>query len=228
MSTHPSALIVHAHPEPASFTAAQARVAQESLEAQGYTVEFVDLYAQHWAPVLDRTEFPPFEGYFKPQQEQWDAVREGTLAADVRADLDAVIRADLLVLSFPLWWFSLPAILKGWMDRVFAMGSVWGGDAGIFENATLAGRRAVLLATTGGSAESFSKEGAYGHIDDFLFHINRGMLEFVGYDALRPIITHAPARADDVQREQALRDVRQAFGTLDARPLAATSRTLAH
>ena len=226
MSTHPSALIVHAHPEPASFTAAQAHAARESLQARGYSVEVVDLYAKSWAPVLDRAEFPPFDGPFKPQREQWDAVREGMLAADVRGDLDAVIRADLLVLSFPLWWFSLPAILKGWMDRVFAMGSVWGGDAGIFDGATLTGRRAVLLATTGGAAEDFAADGTYGHIDDFLFHINRGMLEFVGYDALKPIITHAPARLDEGQRGRALGEVRRAFIALDDRPRASTSRTL--
>jgi NAD(P)H dehydrogenase (quinone) len=219
-----SALIVHAHPEPASFTSAQARVARESLEAQGYSVEFTDLYAKHWPPVLHRGEFPPFEGPFKPQREQWNAVRDGTLPADVRADLDAVFRADLLVLSFPLWWFSLPAILKGWLDRVFAMGAVSGGDVGIFDTAAMAGRRAVVLTTTGGSAETFTHTGAFGHIGDFLFHINRGMLEFVGYDALEPVVTYGPAHLDDVQRAEALRAVRHAFDVIADRPLAATSR----
>jgi NAD(P)H dehydrogenase (quinone) len=74
-----SALIVHAHPERASFTAAQAQVARESLEAQGYSVEFTDLYAKTWPPFLHRGEFPPVEGPFEPQREQWNAVRAGTL-----------------------------------------------------------------------------------------------------------------------------------------------------
>jgi putative NADPH-quinone reductase len=51
-----SALIVHAHPEPASFTTAQAQVARESLQAQGYSVEFTDLYAKRWPPFLHRGE----------------------------------------------------------------------------------------------------------------------------------------------------------------------------
>lgn len=55
------------------------------------------------------------------------------------------------MLSFPLWWFSMPAVLKGWVDRVFAMGGVFGGDHGLFDEAALTGRRAVLLLTTGGS-----------------------------------------------------------------------------
>jgi NAD(P)H dehydrogenase (quinone) len=229
MSTHPgtraSALIVHAHPEPTSFTTAQAHAARESLKAQGYSVEFIDLYAKQWAPVLTRGEFPPFEGPFKPQREQRNAVKDGTLPADVRSDLDAVLHASLLVLSFPVWWFSLPAILKGWLDRVFVMGAVSGGDLGLFDQAALAGRRAVVLTTTGGSAESFTHSGAFGDINDFLFHIHRGMLEFVGYDALEPVITYGPAHLDDLQRAEALHDVRHAFSNIDDRPVAATSRS---
>lgn len=231
MSTHPdtcaSALIVHAHPEPTSFSSAQADAARESLTALGYSVEFIDLYARSWDPVLTRGEFASFEGPFKPQREQWSAVKDGTLPSDVRADLDQVLTADLLVLSFPLWWFSLPAILKGWLDRVFVMGGVSGGDLGAFDGGALVGRRAVVLATTGGSAEAFTHSGAFGSTDDFLFHIHRGMLEFVGYDALQPIITYGPAHLGDAQRAEALKAVRQAFHSLDDRPVAATSRARA-
>ncbi len=223
--TRASALIVHAHPEPTSFATAQAHAARESLEAQGYEVTFIDLYAQEWDPVLARNEFPLFEGPFKPQSEQWNSFKAGTLRADVRADLDAVLGADLLVLSFPLWWFSTPAILKGWLDRVFVMGGVFGGDLGLFDTAALVGRRAVVLVTTGGSADSFTDGGAFGDIDVFLFHIHRGVLEFVGYDALEPIITYGPARLDDSLRAQALREVTQAFSTLDTRPVTRTSRS---
>lgn len=229
MSTHPatgaSALIVHAHPEPTSFSSAQAHAARESLTALGYSVELIDLYARSWNPVLERGEFTPFDGAFKPQREQWNAVKDGTLHPDVRADLDRVLAADLLVLSFPLWWFSLPAILKGWLDRVFVMGGVSGGDLGAFDGGALVGRRAVVLATTGGSAEAFTRDGAFGSADDFLFHVHRGMLEFVGYDALQPIITYGPAHLGDAERAESLAAVRQAFHSLDDRPAAATSRT---
>jgi NAD(P)H dehydrogenase (quinone) len=217
--------MVHAHPEPTSFSTAQAGAARESLVRQGYSVEFIDLYAKHWAPVMDRDEFAPFDGPFKPQREQWNAVKGGLLASEVQADLDAVFRADLLVLSFPLWWFSLPAILKGWIDRIFVMGGVSGGDVGVFGEAALAGRRAVVLATTGGSADAFTHDGAFGDANDFLFHIHRGMLEFVGYDALEPVITYGPAHLDDIQRAEALADVRNAFSNIDARSVAATSRS---
>lgn len=220
----PTALIVHAHPEQTSFNASQARIARQALEEQGHTVEVLDLYERGWSPVLDRAEFPAADGPFKPSQAQFEAFEAGTLAADVRRDLDVLLRADLLVLSFPLWWFSVPAILKGWLDRVLVLGAVFGGEHGLYEQAAMSGRRAVLLTTTGGLPAAFEPGGAFGDIDDFLFPLHRGVLEFVGYDALRPVITYGPAHLDGDARTEALDHVREAFLTLTDRPLASTSR----
>jgi NAD(P)H dehydrogenase (quinone) len=211
-----TALIVHAHPEPQSFSTAQMAAAARSLGEAGYRVDVLDLYADGWAPVLAREEFAPVEGPFKPQAEQLRAVREGTLDAAVRAHLDRLLAADLLVLSFPMWWFSLPAVLKGWVDRVFVMGGVFGGDHGLFGDAALAGKRAMLLFTTGGSGESFRPGGAFGPMDDFLFHIHRGMLEFVGYQVLEPVITYGPARMTDQERAAALDAVRESVARVAA------------
>jgi NAD(P)H dehydrogenase (quinone) len=224
----PAALIVHAHPEQASFNTAQARVARKSLEDRGYAVDMLDLYRRCWNPVLDRDEFPAAEGAFKPQRAQREAFEADALAPEVRADLAALLNADLLVLSFPLWWFSLPAIMKGWLDRVFVMGATFGGSLGLYEHAAMTGRRAVLLTTTGGSPASFESGGAFGDIDDFLFHIHRGMLEFVGYDALQPVITYGPAHLEDDARRSALEAVAAAFADIESRPLACTSRSAAN
>ncbi|MGX6448933.1 NAD(P)H-dependent oxidoreductase [Patulibacter sp. S7RM1-6] len=212
-----TALIVHAHPEPASFSSAQMLEARAVLERTGYEVAVRDLYAEGWTPVLDRDEFPPSLGPFKPQAAQMRATRAGALAPDVRSALDALLSADLLVLSFPLWWFSVPAVLKGWLDRVLVMGAVFGGDLGLFDRAALRGRRAVLLVTTGGAAEAFRPDGAFGDIDAFLFPLHRGTLEFVGYDVLEPVITYGPAHLDDEARRRSLGAVHEAFSTLDGR-----------
>lgn len=219
-----SALIVHAHPEPASFSTAQFRTARDSLTAQGYDVNVIDLYARHWNPVLDRGEFPPVDGPFKPQREQQDAVRNGTLAPDAQADLNLLLDADLLVLSFPLWWFSVPAILKGWLDRVLVMGATFGGDLGLFDKAGLVGHRAVILATTGGSPGSFAPDGDFGDMADFLYPLHRGVFEFVGYTALEPIITYGPAHMNDEERDAALGAVREAFESISGRPAVSTGR----
>ncbi|MEV0243990.1 NAD(P)H-dependent oxidoreductase [Streptomyces sp. NPDC050674] len=216
----PRALIVHAHPEPLSFCSAQMRAAADSLGRAGYRVDVLDLYAEGWAPVLAREEFAPVDGVFKPQAEQLRAVGEGTLDATVQDHLDRLLAADLLVLSFPLWWFSLPAVLKGWVDRVFVMGGVFGGAHGLFGEAALAGKRAMLLFTTGGPSESFRPGGAFGPMDDFLFHIHRGMLEFVGFEVLGPVITYGPARMSDEERAAALEAAGQAVARATRKPVA--------
>jgi NAD(P)H dehydrogenase (quinone) len=120
-----------------------------------------------------------------------------------------------------MWWFSLPAVLKGWVDRVFVMGGVFGGAHGLFDQAALAGKRAMLLFTTGGSGESFRPGGAFGPMDDFLFHIHRGMLEFVGFEVLDPVITYGPARMTDEERTAALEAVGQAVARATRKPIAA-------
>ena len=207
----PHVLIVHAHPEPGSFSSSQATVAAKALLGAGCTVDTLDLHDDRWQPVLARAEFPATDGPFKPQAEQMRAAADGTLDPLVREHLDRLLGADLLVLSFPLWWFSVPAILKGWIDRVFVMGAVFGGEHGLFDEAALAGKDAVLLVTTGGSEEAFGADGAFGLMDDFLFHLRRGVLEFVGYRVLEPVITYGPARLDEPSREAALAVVRERF-----------------
>ncbi|GHE85443.1 NAD(P)H dehydrogenase [Streptomyces spiralis] len=212
----PVALIVHAHPEPHSFSTAQMTTAARTLREAGYRVDVLDLYAEGWAPVLDRQEFAPVVGHFKPQAEQMRAVKDGSLDTTVGEHLDRLLAADLLVLSFPMWWFSLPAILKGWIDRVFVMGGVFGGDHGLFDDAALAGKRAMLLLTTGGSSESFRPGGALGPMNEFLFHIHRGMLEFVGYQVLDPVVTYGPAHMTDQERTAALDTVRESVALVAA------------
>jgi len=207
----PHVLIVHAHPEPGSFSSSQATVAAKALLGAGCTVDTLDLHDDRWQPVLARAEFPATDGPFKPQAEQMRAAADGTLDPLVREHLDRLLGADLLVLSFPLWWFSVPAILKGWIDRVFVMGAVFGGEHGLFGEAALTGRDAVLLVTTGGPREAFEEGGAFGPMDDFLFHLRRGVLEFVGYRPLDPVVTYGPARMDEPAREAALAAVHEKF-----------------
>lgn len=123
------------------------------------------------------------------------------------------------MLSFPLWWFSMPAIMKGWIDRVFVMGATFGGEHGVFAEGGLRGRSAMLLLTTGGGEAAFAPGAAdgYGDLQSFLFHIHRGMLEFVGYDVLPPVVTYGPARLDAAVREEALRRARAQASASTAR-----------
>ncbi|RIX28653.1 NAD(P)H-dependent oxidoreductase [Amnibacterium setariae] len=216
----PRALIVHAHPEPDSFCTAQMHAAAAALRDSGHRVDVVDLYALGFDPVLDITEFPAARRPLKPQAEQASAWAAGTLAPDVAPQLDLLLAADLLVLSFPVWWFALPAVLKGWVDRVFVSGGVFGGELGLFQDAAMHGRRAIVLATTGGSETSFTEGGRFGDLDRFLYPIHRGIFEFVGFEVLEPVVTFGPARDDANGRANALADVHSAFRAILDRPTA--------
>lgn len=98
MSTPPDspprrALVVHAHPEPDSFSSAQAAAVTDRLRADGLSVDRIDLYAEAWDPVLTRQQFVDVGDYFKPQAEQVRAVATGTLTDPVKTHLDQLLRA---------------------------------------------------------------------------------------------------------------------------------------
>jgi hypothetical protein len=88
----------------------------------------------------------------------------------------------------PLWWFSMPAILKGWVDRVYSFGFAYGvgstatRDGDRYGEGRLAGKRAMLLVTAGGWEEHYAGRGINGPIEDLLFPINHGILYYPGYD----------------------------------------------
>jgi NAD(P)H dehydrogenase (quinone) len=128
-------LIVTAHPEPRSFSNALAHRAQAALERQGHTVAFNDLHALGFQPVSDRRNFTTTlaPDYLKPQAEEAHATERHGFAPDLEAELKKLEAADALIFAFPLWWFGLPAQLKGWVDRVFAYGRVYGHDK-LYEN----------------------------------------------------------------------------------------------
>ena len=109
-----------------------------------------------------------------------------------------------MIWEFPLWWFGLPGILKGWVDRVLAMGRTYGGgrmyDKGVFQ-----GKRALLSLTTGGPAASYAKGGFQGDIHAILRPIQRGILQFVGFDVLAPQITYGPIRLEQPQLQELLK-----------------------
>jgi NAD(P)H dehydrogenase (quinone) len=208
-------LIVHAHPEPRSFNGALTDLARRCLPAAGHELVVSDLYALGWDPRSDRSNFTAAldPNYFKQQQEEEHASATGGFALDVQAELDKLFWCDALVFQFPLWWFSLPAMLKGWVDRVFAMGAVYGGgvwyDRGRFE-----GRRAMLSLTVGGPATMYGPDGLNGDIHQLLYPIQHGMLRFTGFDVLPPFIAWQPARIGEKARRACLEQYRQRLLTL--------------
>lgn len=194
-------LIVYAHPEPTSFTAALKDTARATLEARGHEVVVTDLHADGFNPVPGRHDFTTVAdpARFHYQTEQIHAARNGGFAADIAREQERVSKADLLVVLFPIWNGGLPAILKGWFDRVFAYGFAYA-DGMRFERGFFLGRRAIMGLATGGTRERFSADGVYGEIDTVLYPAQRCLLGYFGFEALEPFVAYAAPRVDDAGR----------------------------
>ncbi|MEW6467763.1 MAG: NAD(P)H-dependent oxidoreductase [Bacteroidota bacterium] len=213
--------IVHAHPEPRSFCSALKDLAAEEFRGKGHEVRISDLYAMNFNPIGGQHDFKKTANgdYFKYQSEQVNAYQHDLYAADLKAEMDKLVWADLVIFSFPLWWFSVPAILKGWVDRVFAMGFAYGAGKGVYENGVFRGKRSMALFTTGGPEAAYGPTGKNGTMDQTLFPIHHGMLYFVGMSVIEPFIAYSPARLSDEERKKLLGKLREKINNLENEPL---------
>jgi NAD(P)H dehydrogenase (quinone) len=151
--------------------------------------------------VSDRCNFTTVKNphFLKPQVEEMHASEAGGFVPELETEMRKVEWCDLMIWQFPLWWFSVPAILKGWFDRVFAMGRFYGFGQ-IYETGMLKGKKAMLSLTTGGPWDSYQQGGFNGDINGILRPIQRGMLEFVGFQVLAPQIFYSPAHKSQEER----------------------------
>jgi putative NADPH-quinone reductase len=104
------ALVVHAHPDPASYSASLRDRAVHGLEQAGWSVDVIDLYACEFRTAMSTEER---RAYHEP---------EPILDDQVRAHADLVGSAEAIVFVYPTWWWGQPAVLKGWFERVLVNG----------------------------------------------------------------------------------------------------------
>ncbi len=193
--------IVYWHPEPKSFNAALLKTAKTTFEKQGHTVAISDLHAMQFNPVSGRQNFASVKdaNYFKQQLEELYAVETGGFSEEIEKEIQKLEWCDLMIWQFPLWWFGLPAALKGWVDRVLVMGRTYG-NGKFYQNGFFKGKRALLSLTTGGPEEAYMSDGFNGDIKGILRPIQRGMLEFIGFSVLQPHISYSPAHISHEER----------------------------
>ena len=197
--------LVYWHPEPRSFNAAMFDTARATLATAGHEVRTSDLHQMRFDPVSGRKNFKTVKNpdYLKLQIEEMHASEMTGFSAEIEAEIEKMEWCDLMVWQFPLWWFGLPAMLKGWVDRVFAMQRTYGGGR-IYQSGVFRGKRALLSLTTGGPEDAYRKGAFNGDIAAILRPIHRGILQFVGFDVLAPQIVYGPVRLTDEQRNSAL------------------------
>ncbi|MFW5691419.1 MAG: NAD(P)H-dependent oxidoreductase [Chloroflexota bacterium] len=206
-------LIVYAHPEPKSLDGAMKDRAREVLMRAGHAVEVSDLYEMRFKAAADADDFthPVDEFYFNMRKEQRHAAETGTFSPDIQAEHRKLFWCDHLILQFPLWWYGMPAIMKGWVDRVLAYGVVYG------QGQSLAGRRAMIVTTTGGMPRPYTSD-KQRTISDILDNLQRGTLHFCGMDVLPPFAVYGATNVSADQREQVLLQYTQLLRALDQIP----------
>ena len=139
MSGALTALVVYCHPVAESFSAALRDRVTATLERTGVKVRLADLYADGFVPVLGR-------------EERLAHLDETLRPPDLAAQFAALAEAQLLVFVYPTWWYGLPAMLKGWVDRVLRAGVAFRlPEGGNTIEPLLTELRQIVVVTTYGS-----------------------------------------------------------------------------
>jgi NAD(P)H dehydrogenase (quinone) len=203
-------LMVYAHQEPSSFTAAMKNVAIETLSQQGHTVNVSDLYGEGFSAVAQKWDFVTTSGkHFNYMLEQKHAAKlDFAFAPDIVGEIEKIQQANLVLVIFPIWWFGPPAILKGWFDRVLAMGVTWDGGR-IYENGLLRGKQAMVIASAGGPPEYYRKEGKHrASVNEILHPINHGTLAFCGLSVHEPFVAMNVLGSNQEQLDKKLEELK--------------------
>lgn len=160
-------LIIYAHPNPASFSSAVKETIEKSFKAKGHQVTVRDLYATNFNPILSGSDL---------QQ-----IYSGQTPADIKVEQDLITKADNLVFIYPIWWAGLPAIVKGYIDRVFSYGfSYIATDKGI--EGLLKGKK-VILATPHGTPQAYYEPS--GMWKSLAQTQDTGIFEFCGIEVIK-------------------------------------------
>ncbi|KAF3686783.1 NAD(P)H dehydrogenase [quinone] 1 [Channa argus] len=217
-----TALIVYAHQSSASFNAAVLDVAVQELTEQGYRVIVSDLYAMKFR--ADTTQDDIIGDLKNPElfqygEETMHAWMEGRLSDDIVAEQRKLEQAELVIFQFPLYWFSVPGIMKGWMDRVLTQGFAFSLEK-MYNNGTFKGKKAMLSFTTGATQSMFQPDGINGDINITLWPLQSGTLHFCGFQVLAPQIFWSPAHCPPLVRTALLEGWRARLkGLLTEKPL---------
>lgn len=156
-------LVVISHPRRESLTGALADAFIEGLEAAGHGAEVADLYAENFDPLVRPADEPDYSDPTK------------TYSPEVHAEMARIERNDAIAMFFPVWWWSVPAMLKGWIDRVWNNGWAYGGGSVPVE-------KALMVAIGGGSKEDFAKRGFDTCLDT---QLRIGVMNYCGIEDAR-------------------------------------------
>jgi NAD(P)H dehydrogenase (quinone) len=168
-------LVIVDHPRPSSLTHAVAGALAKGLSEAGHSHEILDLYASGFDPRMIPEDEPDWD----------DAAKR--YSPTVQIEIARLRRADALAFVFPVWWWGLPAMTKGYIDRCFARGFAYGG-------ATLPHHRALWLGLAAADAATFDKRG---YRDALKVQLDIGIADYCGVKESRVELLHGSLDGGD-------------------------------
>jgi NAD(P)H dehydrogenase (quinone) len=169
-----------------------------------------DLYAQQFNPVASILDFKVKSSAhvnYMFEQQRASNTRDG-FSPDLQAEMDKVKQADVIIVHFPLWWGGPPAVLKGWFERVFAMGFAWDSN-NRFKKGLLKGKKILLCVSVGDPKSFYSPEGMHkATVEQHLYSFTHGTLAYCGLDVYKPFIIYNVTAGSDEELEDRVEDYR--------------------
>ena len=163
------ALVVVAHPDPASLSHAVAQALADGVSGSGHSVEIADLAREGFDPRFSLNDLAVHR-------------REIAQPADIAAEQARVDRADALVLVYPIYWWSMPALMKGWIDRVFSNGWAYEELEDMKTIRRLEHLPVHLVGLAGADMRTYARHGYYGAMKT---QIDHGIFGYCG----APVVT---------------------------------------
>ncbi len=189
-------LVVYSHPNPKSFNHAIMETVTETLKSRGHEVVVRDLHALPFDPVLKPVDF--------------EGIQSGNLPADIKVEQDHIAWADALVVIHPVWWTGLPAMFKGYIDRVFCYGFAYSFDAkGLVPQ--LKGKKVLIINTQGTPKDAYDASGMF---EAMKMTSDKGIYEFCGLEVIDHIFLPAVPMVKDEVRKGYLEQVKETMGKL--------------
>ncbi|MGJ8738959.1 NAD(P)H-dependent oxidoreductase [Zobellia laminariae] len=157
-------LIIYAHPNVASLNFHLKQTVIETLKQQNHEVVIRNLYDLNFNPILSL--------------EDMSGQRMGEVSKDVQREQEYISWAEHITFIYPIWWTGMPAIMKGYIDRVFSYGFTYRYDAGV-QKGLLKGKRTTIINTHGKSQAEYESIG----MDKALFLTSdTGVFEYCGLE----------------------------------------------
>ena len=180
----------YAHPNPKSFNHAILETTVKTLESKGHEVSVRDLYELNFEPVLKGSDFEGFQS--------------GNTPADIKTEQDFISKADVITMIYPIWWTGLPAILKGYIDRVLSYGFAYAyGEDGSIDK-FLTGKKGMIINTQGTPNDIYD---SIGMTDALKKTSDTGIFDFVGIETVDHFFFGSIPQVDDATRKDMLHKI---------------------